>query len=167
MGVKIILMKDKNTALYFASLHLLSYSEFNESMQNIFGEEYNEELVEFLMKKDDTASHYASIYKSEKLLLHVFGKDANEKLIEYVIQEDGMKHTALHSASRLGYQEIVTLLLNTFSKDKNKQLIQYLMKENEMGIRALHLAALEEHVEIVKLLSEKEANVINEIAFNM
>merc|ERR1712034_132455 len=126
----------------------------------MFSEEYNEE---FLMKKDDTASHYASIYKSE----NVFGKDVNEKLIEYVIQEDGMKHTALHSASRLGYQEIVTLLLNTFSKDKSKQLVQYLMKENEMGIRALHLAALEEHVEIVKLLSEKEANVINEIAFNM
>merc|ERR1711925_13114 len=118
--------KFKATALHLASVN--GHQAIVKVLLNAFSGEKKENLIEYLMKKNDdkgSALHIASEYGYEKivkLLLNVFSKDTNEKLIEYLKEKDD-KESALHLASENGHENIVKLLSQKLINAANEKIL--------------------------------------------
>merc|ERR1712096_308075 len=67
------------------------------------------------------------------------------------MKEGQNKNTALHYASKKGYERIANLLLETFSEEKGK-LIEYVMKEDGKKNTAFDYASNKGYEKIVQLL---------------
>merc|ERR1711925_9920 len=117
--------KCKSTALHEASLRSYNQSGHEKVVNrllNVFNEEENDRLIEFVMKEMEfkrTSLHLASrTAGNEKILNHllnVFDKEENDKLIEFLMKKDVSEKTALQVASAYEShkkQKIIKLLEN-------------------------------------------------------
>ena len=95
-------------------------------MENIFGEDDNKKLMEYVMKENNyeyTSLHIAVQKGNEtivKLLLNIFGERKKQKLIQYLMKQT---ETPLHVASKNGNEKIVKLLLDIFGNILQKTFL--------------------------------------------
>ena len=128
---------ENQTALHHASRR--GYTNIVELLLTSFGEEKNDELIEYVMQGDEmkyTALHCSSEKKNKenvKLLLNVFSKEKNKKLIEYLMQENDKRNTAFYFARVVvENKEIEKLLFQKHTEASNEILICDLQKVSQM-----------------------------------
>jgi len=144
------LMKENNTALHIALKK--GNEEIVQILLNAFIEDKNENLIEYLMKKNqekETTLHLASKngnVKNVELLFNVFGKrEIDKELTKNLMKQNKFNEDTIERLN-------IKFLLDSYKNKLNNKLIEYVMQENNSKDTALHLVSRQNNKEIVQLI---------------